>query len=110
MDVLVLGAGDDTLGLDTFYVSCRMDTREEWVCAWAFPVPTCSCVPSKIHHRPETVSISISNENWDGMGVSTNATLTPFPLNSAPIASPRFFIRFLSQVIPALRPEGKTEL
>ena len=70
----MLGTGDDTLGLDTFDGRCGVNTREERICAWAFPVPTRSCVPSEIHHRSQAVCIRMRRR--EGMMKGERKALT----------------------------------
>lgn len=45
----VLGAGNDTFGLDTENVLGGVDTGEEGVGTGAFPVTTTSSVPAQVH-------------------------------------------------------------
>ena len=107
----MFGTCDDSLALDSLDVLAGVNTRKERICSPSFPVPSSSYVSGKIHHRTETVDhqVSFTTIGWRTR-TGTHATLTPLPLNSAPIAAPRSSIRFLSHVAATFIAEGNTEL
>ena len=50
----MLNTGNDALTLHTVDGLCRGDARQEWVCAKAFPVATCSGETTHVGHWAES--------------------------------------------------------
>lgn len=95
---------NNTLALHTSYGLGRPDTSKEGVGAPAFPVP--ASLHERRQHRGEDAQQVLTAATRPKFVMGPSATLTPFPRCSAPMAWPRWLIRFLSKVAAALIAAG----
>ena len=60
MNLLVLGASDDSLALDTLDILAGVNAGKERIGSSSLPVSSSCCVPRKIHHRTKAAIDDIS--------------------------------------------------